>query len=333
MNRTGARRIVFYTRYGSQAGSSRTRAFEYVEPLQRLGFTVSIVARVNEAGRVRAAAFEDLLAQAEDALVVVQKPNLTFTQLNTLLRITDGGVVADFDDAIWMGYGPGDPPDGIESIIATLRAAETVTTGSRYLARWARNVGSRRVVVIPPSIDLNRYRVIRMHHDVPRPVVVWIGTSGNFGDLDVARGAMEKLLADRTIRFRVISDRPLDWPDTEFVPWSFADEAAQLGACDIGIMPLVDNERTRGRCGYKAVQYQAAGLPVVASPVGGAQEVVRHQITGIFANSAREWTIALEALARSAKLRADLGRAARKNVEQQHSIAHNAGQVAAICAR
>jgi glycosyltransferase involved in cell wall biosynthesis len=325
------RRIVFYTRYGNQAGSSRTRAFEYVEPLRRLGVAASVVTRVDNAGRVRTDAFDDLLAQAHDAVVVVQKPNLTFGQLDALMRITDGRIVADFDDAIWMGYGPNDPPDGIESIIATLRAADTVTTGSEYLAQWARNVGSKRVVVIPPSVDLERYRAVRQHSELVRPVVVWIGTSGNFRDLEVVRGALEPLVADQTVRLRIISDRPLGWPGTEFTPWSFSDEVAQLGSCDIGIMPLVENERTRGRCGYKAVQYQAAGLPVVASPVGGAQEAVRHEVTGILANTEDEWATALRKLAQSADLRARFAKAGRLNVERHHSIEQNARQLAAIC--
>jgi glycosyltransferase involved in cell wall biosynthesis len=154
---------------------------------------------------------------------------------------------------------------------------------------------------------------------------------GSRGDLEVARDALQKLVADRTIRFRVISDRPSDWLDTEFVPWSLADEVSQLGTCDIGIMPLVDNERTRGRCGYKAVQYQAAGLPVIASPVGGAQEVVQHEISGILANTETEWAAALDAVARSASLRARLGQAGRRNVEQHHSIERNARRLAAMC--
>jgi glycosyltransferase involved in cell wall biosynthesis len=292
-----------------------------------------VVARVDNAGRVRTDAFDELLTQVSDAVVVVQKPSLTFGQLDALMRITDGRIVADFDDAIWMGYGPNDPPDGIESITATLRAADAVTTGSEYLARWARNIGSERVVVIPSSVDLERYRDVRQHSDVARPVVVWIGTSGNFGDLDIVRGALKKLLADQTIRFRVISDRPLGWSGTEFTPWSFSDEVTQLGTCDIGIMPLVDNERTRGRCGYKAVQYQAAGLPVASSPVGGAQEVVQHGVTGILANTEDEWAAALRRLAQSAGLRAQLAGAGRQHVERRHNIEHNARELAAICQR
>jgi glycosyltransferase involved in cell wall biosynthesis len=96
-------------------------------------------------------------------------------------------------------------------------------------------------------------------------------------------------------------------------------------------MPLVDNERTRGRCGYKAVQYQAAGLPVVASPVGGAQEIVQHRVSGILANTEDEWAGALTTLARSATLRARFGKAGRLNVERRHSIEQNARHLAAIC--
>jgi hypothetical protein len=69
--------------------------------------------------------------------VVVQKPNLTFRQLDELLDASDGRLVVDFDDAIWTGFGPGDPADGLPSLEATLQRARLSTTGSAYLAAWA----------------------------------------------------------------------------------------------------------------------------------------------------------------------------------------------------
>lgn len=77
-----------------------------------------------------------------------------------------------------MGYGPGDLSDGIPSLKETFRQARLVTTGSAHLAAWARTVTRAQVEVLPPSVDLARYEVLRKAEHVRRPLLVWIGTSG-----------------------------------------------------------------------------------------------------------------------------------------------------------
>lgn len=232
-----------------------------------------------------------------------------------------------------MGYAPGDPADGLPSLEATLRSARVIMVGSEHLAAWARRVSDSDVLVLAPSLDLRRYRRSRRHEGVSRPVVCWVGTSGNHRDLEVVRDALCALVEDGTVRFRVISDRPLnasDWPGAEWRPWSLTGEIAELACCDIGIMPLVDNERTRGRCGYKAVQYQAVGLPVGASPVGGAADALRDGRTGVLASTERMWRDALTRLAGDEARRATLGPGGRAHVGGRHSIHANVARLAAV---
>jgi glycosyltransferase involved in cell wall biosynthesis len=261
------------------------------------------------------------------AAVVLQKPSLTFAELDALAGACAGRFVVDFDDAIWMGYGPGDPADGLESLHATLRRAGAVTTGSEHLAVWARSVTDAPVHVLPPAVDPARYEP-RAHEDRGPPLLVWIGTSGNFADFAAAREPLAELLASGEVRLRVVADRPPDLAGVEWQPWSYETETQAL-ACDVGIMPLVDGERTRGRCGYKAVQYAAAGLPVVASPVGAAPGLVEDGRTGFLAAGADDWRTALRRLA-DPELRARLGAAGRARVEERHTLAGNARRLAAI---
>jgi glycosyltransferase involved in cell wall biosynthesis len=325
---------VFYTRYAANGGSSRTRAFEYVEPLRAHGVNARVVSRVDECGVPDPAALDEVCDRAASgAVVVVQKPNLTFAQLDELLDASDGRLVVDFDDAIWMGYRPGDPADGLPSLQATLSHARLVTTGSEYLARWARTVTESEVHVLPPSLDLRRYQRVREHEAAASPVACWVGTSGNFRDFEAVSCAMRALIADGVLRLRVISDRPLDtreWRGAEWVPWSFEREVAELARCDLGVMPLRDNERTRGRCGYKALQYQAAGLPVVASAVGGAAEAVLDGETGMLVSTGEAWREAVVRLAGDVALRARLGHAGRRRIAERYCMHANAATLASL---
>jgi glycosyltransferase involved in cell wall biosynthesis len=89
-------------------------------------------------------------------------------------------------------------------------------------------------------------------------------------------------------------------------------EGAALAACDVGLAPLTDDAWTRGKGGYRSIQYAAAGLPSVASPVGANCEVVTAGETGLFATTPREWHAALTTLGGDANLRRRLGAAARE---------------------
>ncbi|MDI9527277.1 MAG: glycosyltransferase family 4 protein [Pseudomonadota bacterium] len=89
------------------------------------------------------------------------------------------------------------------------------------------------------------------------------------------------------------------------------------------IMPLVDNPWTRGKCGFKLIQYMAAGLPVVASPVGANNDIVDHGHNGFLASTYSEWAEALSKLATNRDLRASFGAHGRKKIEEKYSVRSN----------
>ena len=48
--------------------------------------------------------------------------------------------------------------------------------------------------------------------------------------------------------------------------WRAESEVSDLQRFDIGIMPLPDDDWSRGKCGLKLLQCMALGIPVVGSP-------------------------------------------------------------------
>ncbi|HYV85165.1 MAG TPA: glycosyltransferase family 4 protein, partial [Patescibacteria group bacterium] len=90
--------------------------------------------------------------------------------------------------------------------------------------------------------------------------------------------------------------------------------ASDLLEFDVGLMPLDDRPFSRGKCGLKILQYQAAGVPVVCSPVGANLEIVRADATGLFAADAPAWTEAIVRLLTDADLAERLGRGGRERV-------------------
>lgn len=133
---------------------------------------------------------------------------------------------------------------------------------------------------------------------------------------------------------KLVSTEPLELNGVpvKWEPWVLDQDMRYLHSFDVGLMPLQATERSRGRCGFKAIQYMAVGLSVLASPVGAATEIVEPWETGLLPTSDEEWRKAVGLLSRDAVLRSGWGLSGRAPVEVQFSTQVNAPKLAAILA-
>lgn len=238
-------------------------------------------------------------------------------------------VVFDFDDAIWLldvseankRLSWLKDPSKTERII---RMADLVIAGNDFLGDYARQFHSR-VEVIPTVVDTGLYGIPPRTPE--RTGAVTIGWTGSYTSLTHLRTALPMLgqLHQRfgeRIRFRVISDRDLTIPGlpVENVRWRSSSEAADLAAIDIGIMPMPDDEWSKGKCGFKGLQYMALGKPVVLSAVGVNRTIVQDGVNGFLATDEAEWIAKLALLIEDGDLRKRLGDEARRTVEAHYSV-------------
>lgn len=231
-------------------------------------------------------------------------------------------IVYDFDDAVYVGKPerPGLPPNRsrwrLAKFAATCRMADLVVAGNEELARFARPF-ARRAEVVPTGIDVSRYPA-GLPPRSGGPVIAWIGLPENLSYLELIRPALAAV-AGRVpgLRLRVISSRFPEWPEipVERVAWSEGSEVAALSTADVGVMPLSDDDWARGKGGFKLLQYMAAGLPCVASPVGANHGIVVDGVTGLLPADGAAWFEALRTLLSSAETRRAMGREGRRRVE------------------
>ncbi|HZF25839.1 MAG TPA: glycosyltransferase family 4 protein [Steroidobacteraceae bacterium] len=259
-------------------------------------------------------------------VVVISKINLNRPEA-ALLRRYGRRVVFDFDDAIYVRKPrtytdvPDESPWRRGKFLATCRIADVIVAGNETLASAARPSG-KRIVVLPTPVNVHAYdRPGRARDD--QFIVVWIGRPENLMYLELARPALARL-AQRypALRLRIVCSEFPDWKEIEIerVRWSPDSEIEALTSAHVGIMPLTDNAWTRGKCAFKLLQYMAASLPCVASPVGANCQAVRDGITGFLADSDAGWEQALERLMESPALRARLGVAGRESAAERYSV-------------
>jgi glycosyltransferase involved in cell wall biosynthesis len=275
-------------------------------------------------------------------VVILQRKLLPIWQL-TLLRRSARRLVYDLDDAVFQrdSYHRKGPTSTVRTarFWATVYAADAIIAGNDFLREAAAAyVEPDRVHVIPTCLEPSWYRPTDHRHvgfdgRNRGARLAWIGQRSTLPSLQRAR---EHLVAAARrvpgLQLRLICDRAIELPPLRIAlrPWSSSTEASELADCDIGIHWLPDDSWSRGKCGLKVLQYMAAGLPVVANPVGINRELVVDGQTGLLASTPHEWAKAIARLAADPALRERLGSAGRRMVEQGYSVARWATRFADV---
>lgn len=307
---------------GPDKPSSKTRVLAALDFLRARGHEAGARQLPRRlAGRVA------LLASAgRYDLVVLQKKLLNPLQFQ-LLRRASRRLVFDFDDAVMFHeIERREPVRGrfFARFTATAAACDGVIAGNTYLAEFARAArgGPDGVVVLPTAPD-ERQITAKTYTQAEGVVIGWMGTKGNLQHLQAIAPALRRICAAHgNVTVRVVADAAPELPGValDYRPWRREEELADLHSFDIGVMPLADDLWTRGKGGFKLLQYMAAGVPAVAAPVGINREIIDDGVNGFLAGSEDAWASRLEQLVGDPELRERLGRRGRQTVEADYSL-------------
>ena len=234
-------------------------------------------------------------------------------------------IVYDFDDAIFL-HDVSDANKHFKRLKWPAKTGEIcdlsthVTVGNPYLQHYARRF-NRTVSILPTTIDTATYTPQRDTHRNKVPVIGWSGSFSTVKHLETVGAALQVLRRSVKFKLKVVgtTDFALPGIDVESKPWDARLEVSDISSFDVGIMPLPDDAWSRGKCGLKALQYMALGVPTVASPVGVNTQIIQDGKSGILASSESEWVENLEKLLNDGELRNRLGKAGRDAVEHNYS--------------
>ncbi len=273
------------------------------------------------------------LTTREDGLVLVHRLVLLapFPGIDPPARID----AYDLDDALSVGS----PAEGnrrfqwlkreSERAVTSMRRARLVIAGNAFLAAHAHELNAN-VEVIPSCVDPSQ-QTVHVHGEQEIVTIGWIGSHTTVAYLQPVLPVIARLNETGVpVRLVVIGgDTGLREPWLEHRPWSLNRQNDDLASFDLGIMPVPDTDWARGKSGYKLLQYFAAGVPAVASPVGVNAELVADE-RGLLASSARDWERALTTMIQDAEGRRASGAAARQFVEREYSYQRWAPDLAAL---
>lgn len=224
--------------------------------------------------------------------------------------------VFDFDDAIWIN-------EGEKEVVAAISKARMVFTGNEYLAEFAEKY-NKNTLIIPTVIDTE---ILYPTYTLSEKFTIgWIGSKSNFPYLDIIKQTLYDFLsAHKDARLVIIStEKPtsfkFDNNQVIFYPWQPDKENEMINEFSVGIMPLPDNNYTKGKCSYKMLQYMACGKPVIVSPVGMNNKLLSESNIGFAAKTQEDWHKALMAIKTDTHLSQELGKNGTNLVNCNYSV-------------
>lgn len=353
-------KVLFLTQTGEVGASARYRVYRYLDFLRANGVASTVVPAVSdelaaayaaEPGREKRRYYASILARRLRDLLHVRRYDVVFLQRDVLVHAypaiemamaqLNSRIVLDLDDATWevpTGKRPGTligllrDPQKIRRIAS--RAA-CVIAGNAEIAAHVADV-ARRVEVIPTSIPLEDYgSEPRVWGQSGVPRIGWIGSQGTIPYLRLVLPALEQAAKRGAFVLRVVGgtvENGHGFP-VECAPWRRETEIEELSRFDIGVMPLADDAWSRGKSATKLLQYMAAGVAAVASPVGVNAEIVVDGVNGFVASNEANWTDRLARLVADPALRHQLGAAGRRTVVEKYSTAVSGPKLLAVLRR
>lgn len=344
--------ILFVPSSSERVAASRTRAYAYVPHLSRRGFhcrvfpilsdsasremflsptyrlprKVAYYARVMLERTIRS--FFVLALVPFYDIVYFQRAAFPFAFAWAIRRLNPR-IIFDFDDAIFMADPTSNETGFLGRLKDRLKAAEVeamvrlsrcVIVENAYLKEYAERFSSD-VRVISGPVETKKYE---FHPRTPgaRVVVGWVGSPSTAPFLEMVRPALLRLVAEEKVELRFIGtgDFRLEGVPATYLEWTPETEVRELQGFDIGLMPMPDNEWTRGKLGHKMLLYMSAGAVTAASYTPATAAVLHDGVNGVIVKPEEDWYAKLDGLAADAGLRARFAEAGRKTATEHFSM-------------
>ncbi|HKO96127.1 MAG TPA: glycosyltransferase [Pyrinomonadaceae bacterium] len=353
-------RVLALCTYPVEAASTRYRLQQFVEPLAGHGITLVIRPFLdsqlftnlyrrealprNAVGLITSALLrvgDVIRARDADVLFVQREAMMVGPPAIEWLSMKMGRcpMVLDLDDSTYVSYvSPtygrwGSALKWFRKTNDLISWAKVVTCGNRAIADYVTGRG-KEAVIIPTVVDTDRFVPRAQAARSKVPVIGWIGTHSTYQYLASVFPALERLARTQRFCLKVIGagreEITIPGVEVENLPWNLDREVADFQSFDIGIYPIVKDEWSEGKSGFKAIQYMAVGLPFVTTPVGACAEIGQPGVTHFVAETEDEWVAGLSKLLSDRQQAERMGAAGRRYALEHYTVDVQAAKLAQV---
>ena len=310
---------VLFLIQGFSVAASRYRVLQYIPYLESKG----VETKVSLYPRTLRENFQFFNQLSWYDIVFLQRKRFNQPRLGLLKRRAKR-ILYDFDDSVM--YRNSKAKDPLSStrkrrFVQMVKNADFVIAGNEFLKSEVLPF-NQNVEVIPTAINRERYDSKTYSVQQERVTLGWIGDHGSIHYLEKMRPIFDRISTKYPhVELKIVCDTFFDCDRMKVIKkkWSSEEEVSDLQGLDIGLMPLVDDPWSWGKCGFKIIQYQGVGVPVVCTPVGINKDLVEDGTNGFWAMTADEWEEKLSLLIENPGLREQMGREGRRRVLENYT--------------
>ena len=178
--------------------------------------------------------------------------------------------------------------------------------------------------MLPTAINTKKYFFIKKKKKSIL-TIGWIGSPSTQIYLREVVKPISEFAKNVAIQFTVIGANSPNIPNVKkinVIKWNKNNYLNEVAKFDIGIMPLFNNEWTKGKCAFKIIQYMALGIPTVASNVGANKDLLGKK-KGFLVNNKNQWVNAFKKITTKKKLVKKMTIESKKYIDQNYSTKAN----------
>ena len=209
----------------------------------------------------------------------------------------------------------------------SLKLYRNFFVASNYLQNKVKriNPNSQKITIIPTCIDYNEFEFKKIENSTP--VIGWIGGDHNYPQLDRLLPILNDISEQHLFKLVVIGGNEYKRKNInfklDFKKWSLKNEKENINGFDIGIMPLDNSEESKGKGGFKLIQYLGMGVAPVASDITVNKDILNDEKFGFLAEKDDDWERHLIKLLNSNSLRKSISEKGKKRAAEYYSFHAN----------
>jgi len=248
--------------------------------------------------------------------------------IERLLKKSNTKLIFDYDDALFIHKN-----STYNTAASFLRSAHKTTeifkvvhcvlAGNSYLRDKAREYCDQ-AITFEVAEDTGRITQRPSHTNTKDVTIGWLGSTSTVKYTKLISKTLLKIHKKYPeVQFVFMGGDPdfeISGLPIRHMTWSLDNELKALKIFDIGIMPLPNEEWSKGKSGGKARTYMTAGVVAVCTGVGYNLELIEHGVTGFLCNDEEQWYNALSLAIEDSGLRQDIANNARAYVVDRFDL-------------
>jgi len=340
-------RVLALASYPREAAATRYRIEQYTLLLRKFGIEIELSPflsselfeilyerghRLKKTVGLLVSAFKrlpPLLHAAQADVVLIQREAALFGPPVFewfIARVLRKPLLLDLDDPTFVSYVSPTYGPSVAKLKwfskndQLIQWATAVIAGNRLIAEYVEKRG-KPVVILPTVVDMTLFRPKTSGSSLP--VIGWIGSHSTFPFVKSLLPIIEKLGKKHRFKLKIVGgteEVQLSGVEVENLRWKLEREVEDFRSLDVGLYPIIRDEWSIGKSGFKAIQYMAVGIPTVASAVGAVTEIIEDGVTGFLVTTPEQWYDRLSLLIENGELRERMGKAAREAALRQFSL-------------